>query len=85
MSTKDDISDDLAYVKALAEEGRDTPLVGGIMYVIWGCLIGAAALRRLRPCDELDQPWTNGGIRAMDYRQRNRLGVINISGPSCEP
>ena len=44
MSTKDDISDDLAYVKALAEEGRDTPLVGGVMYVIWGCLIGTAAL-----------------------------------------
>lgn len=44
MSTKDDISDDLAYVKALAKEGRDTPLVGGIMYVIWGGLIGAAGL-----------------------------------------
>lgn len=44
MANKDDISDDLAYVKALAEEGRDTPLVGGIMYVIWGGLIGVAGL-----------------------------------------
>lgn len=40
----DDIRDDLAYVKALAEEGRDTPLVGGIFYVIWGALIGVASL-----------------------------------------
>ena len=39
----DDIRDDLAYVKALAEEGRDTPLVGGIHYVIWGSIIGTAA------------------------------------------
>ncbi len=44
MTMTDDIRDDLAYVKALAEEGRDTPLVGGIMYVIWGGVIGAAAL-----------------------------------------
>ena len=40
----DDIKDDLAYVKALAEEGRDTPLVGGVLYLIWGGLIGTAAL-----------------------------------------
>ncbi|MEM8770310.1 MAG: hypothetical protein AAGD92_01555 [Pseudomonadota bacterium] len=39
-----DLASDLAYVKALAEEGRDTPLVGGIYYVIWGGLVGAAAL-----------------------------------------
>ena len=44
MSMSDDIRDDLAYVKALAEEGRNTPLVGGLMYVIWGGLIGTAAL-----------------------------------------
>lgn len=40
----DDIREDLAYVKALAEEGRDTPLVGGVIYVIWGGLIGLTAL-----------------------------------------
>jgi len=40
----DDIKDDLAYVKALAEEGRDTPLVGGVFFVIWGGLMGLAAL-----------------------------------------
>lgn len=40
----DDIRDELAYVRALAEEGRDTPLVGGVLYVIWGALIGFAAL-----------------------------------------
>ena len=40
----DDIRDDLAYVKALAEEGRDTPLVNGVFYVIWGSAVGLAAI-----------------------------------------
>ncbi len=40
----DDLRDDLAYVKALAEEGRDTPLVNGAFYVLWGGLMSAAAL-----------------------------------------
>lgn len=39
-----DLQDDLAYVRALAEEGRNTPLVNGLFYVIWGGLIGSAAL-----------------------------------------
>ncbi|MEM9618732.1 MAG: hypothetical protein AAF936_12295 [Pseudomonadota bacterium] len=39
----EDIRDDLAYVRALAEEGRDTPLVNGLTYLIWGLLIAAAA------------------------------------------
>ncbi|NNL88910.1 MAG: hypothetical protein HKP25_07550 [Marinicaulis sp.] len=38
-----DLIDDLAYVKTLAEEGRDTPLVGGFMYVLWGSLFSVAA------------------------------------------
>ncbi|MHA7870779.1 MAG: hypothetical protein ACX939_00360 [Hyphococcus sp.] len=40
----DDIRDDLAYVRALAEEGRNTPLVNGKTYLIWGLIIGATAL-----------------------------------------
>jgi len=40
----DDIRDDLAYVKALAEEGRDTPLVNGVIYLIWGLLVGSVSL-----------------------------------------
>lgn len=40
----DDLVDDLAYVKALAEEGRDTPLVSGLIYVIWGIVIGGTTL-----------------------------------------
>lgn len=38
------MADELAYVRALAEEGRYAPLVGGAIYAIWGGLIGAAAL-----------------------------------------
>lgn len=43
-SSNDDLASDLAYVRSLAEEGRDTPLVGGLYYVIWGGLMGLAAL-----------------------------------------
>lgn len=41
---RQDLSDELAYVRSLAEEGRYAPLVGGINYVVWGALIGTAAL-----------------------------------------
>jgi len=40
----DDIKDDLAYVRAMAEEGRTAPLVSGVLYVLWGSLVGAGAL-----------------------------------------
>ncbi|GJL91698.1 hypothetical protein [Hyphococcus sp.] len=39
-----DLASELAYVRALAEEGRDAPLVGGFYYLLWGALMGAAAL-----------------------------------------
>lgn len=39
-----DLASELAYVRSLAEEGRDAPLVGGIYYLIWGGLMGVAAL-----------------------------------------
>ena len=39
-----DMASDLAYVRSLAEEGRDAPLVGGAYYVIWGGVMGAASL-----------------------------------------
>ncbi len=39
-----DLASDLAYVRALAEEGRDAPLIGGNYYLLWGGLMGAAAL-----------------------------------------
>lgn len=39
-----ELADEVAYVKTLAEEGRNAPLVGGVMYVIWGGLMGAASL-----------------------------------------
>lgn len=34
----------LAEMKALAEEGRDAPLINGVMNVLWGGVIGVAAL-----------------------------------------
>ena len=43
-TARTDLESDLAFVKAMAEEGRNTPLVNGSMYVLWGGLISAAAL-----------------------------------------
>ncbi|MDZ7628958.1 MAG: hypothetical protein U5J99_11220 [Parvularculaceae bacterium] len=43
-SLNEALASEVAYVKALAEEGRNAPLVGGILYVIWGVLMGLAAL-----------------------------------------
>lgn len=39
-----DIAGEIAYVKSLAEEGRNAPLVGGVFYVIWGTTLGVASL-----------------------------------------
>jgi hypothetical protein len=39
-----DLAGEIAYVKTLAEEGRNAPLVGGALYVIWGVVIGLASL-----------------------------------------
>ena len=39
-----ELAGEIAYVKALAEEGRNAPLVGGALYVIWGAVITCASL-----------------------------------------
>ena len=41
---KEDLASEIAYVKTLAEEGRNAPLVGGVLYLVWGVVIGLAAL-----------------------------------------
>jgi len=43
-SLNEALAGEVAYVKALAEEGRNAPLVGGVLYVIWGVLMALAAL-----------------------------------------
>lgn len=37
-----DLADDLAYVRTVAEEGRQAPLLGGSWLVFWGVLTAAA-------------------------------------------
>ncbi len=43
-TSKNDLAGEIAYVKTLAEEGRNAPLVGGVLYLIWGAVIGVASL-----------------------------------------
>jgi hypothetical protein len=40
--TRDDLLQDLAYARSLAEEGRQTPLVGGSYLILFGVLLTAA-------------------------------------------
>jgi hypothetical protein len=44
MDKGEELASDLAYVRSLAEEGATAPLVGGFYYVLWGGLMGLAAL-----------------------------------------
>jgi len=37
------LKDDFEFVKTLAQEGHDTPLVSGAYYLLWGGLMGLAA------------------------------------------
>ncbi|WP_306253099.1 hypothetical protein [Parvularcula sp. IMCC14364] len=41
---KSNAEDDLAYVRAIAEEGRNVPLVSGSSFIVWGGIIGTTAL-----------------------------------------
>jgi hypothetical protein len=43
-SLNEALAGEVAYVKALAEEGRNAPLVGGALYVVWGVAMALAAL-----------------------------------------
>lgn len=40
--TRDELLQDLAYARSLAEEGRQTPLIGGAYLVLFGVLLGIA-------------------------------------------
>lgn len=40
--SRDDLLDDLAYARALAEEGRNAPLIGGAYLVLFGVLLCAS-------------------------------------------
>jgi hypothetical protein len=42
--TREELAQDLAYVRTLAEEGRHAPLLGGAMLLFWGILNPSAYL-----------------------------------------
>lgn len=58
-----DLAGEIAYVKTLAEEGRNAPLIGGVFYLIWGVLLAAACLLTwLRVTDVPGVPDFIGGL-----------------------
>lgn len=60
-SLKDALAGEVAYVKALAEEGRNAPLVGGVLFLIWGALMGLAALATYASASgAIDVPFVGG-------------------------
>lgn len=53
-TSSEDLASEIAYVKTLAEEGRNAPLVGGVLYLAWGVIIASAAfLTYLRMIDAI--------------------------------
>lgn len=38
------LTEDMARARALAEEGRQAPLIGGVIYVVWGMMIALCLL-----------------------------------------
>lgn len=68
--THPDLASELAYVRSLAEEGRDAPLIGGVYYLLWGGLMGvASAISYLGVNDILNlgpvgmiAPWVVAGV-----------------------
>jgi len=76
--TKEELAQDLAYVRTLAEEGRHAPLVGGSFLVLWGVLLGVAyTLQWLLLQDILDD---GGGVAYgwlwIGYGGLGLLGVL---------
>ncbi|VAV89124.1 hypothetical protein MNBD_ALPHA06-1393 [hydrothermal vent metagenome] len=43
-NTASEVANDLGYLRALAEEGRNAPLLGGRFAVMWGVLVAIALL-----------------------------------------
>jgi len=60
---KDNLASEIAYVKTLAEEGRNAPLIGGVFYVVWGVTLALACLLTWLRAAEIDGvPDFIGGI-----------------------
>lgn len=95
---KQDMADELAYVRSLAEEGRSAPLVGGHLYVLWGALTSVAAL--VSWLDEIDvapfdgrmigwTPWIAAGVIgwALSFflggRTRRKPGSLTVGNKTA--
>ena len=64
MASEDEknLASEIAYVKTLAEEGRNAPLIGGVFYLIWGVTLAIACfLTWLRATDVAGVPDFIGG------------------------
>jgi hypothetical protein len=61
--TREEILQDLAYARSLAEEGRHAPLLGGAYFVFWG-LLNAAAFTAHWAVLEGHIPYANGAAFA---------------------
>jgi len=91
--TREEILQDLAYARSLAEEGRHAPLLGGAYFVFWG-LLNAAAFTAHWAVLEQHLPYMNGaaflavwltygviagvGMSLLAQRVRRKPGLTSI-------
>jgi hypothetical protein len=89
--TRDELLQDLAYARTLAEEGRQTPLIGGGYLVLFGVLLAIAYLTQYAgltgamPRDYVGFIWIAFGVTALigclilRFRNRDMPGAASIS------
>lgn len=78
--TRDEVLQDLAYARALAEEGRHAPLIGGSYFVLFGVLLAIAYSVQWAVLSGL---WAVGqqaiGFTWMGYGAATTIGVMVLS------
>jgi hypothetical protein len=89
--TREELIQDLAYARTLAEEGRQTPLIGGSYLVLFGVLLAIAygaqyaGLAGMLPRDQIGFIWIGFGAcaligsLALTFHTRGRPGASSLS------
>lgn len=61
-SANTQLAAELASMRAIAEQGRDAPLVGGVFYMLWGGLMGVSSFIVFLAESEIIALWRYGHV-----------------------
>ena len=86
--TREDLLQDIAYARTLAEEGRSAPLIGGAYLVLFGMMLAIAycvqwaAMTGLIPMDNVGWLWIAFGAAALIGTKLLRRRTVTLPGGS---